>query len=84
MPIYMTTAIQSQADAESFLFQLDQDGLLFHPDDDPASIIGADGKPTFTPAQADTVRQRMVEVFQYLDDPCAYALALSNPESDRE
>lgn len=78
-----STPINSPADAEGFLFQLHQAGKLFHPDDNPATVIRSTGEPLFTPTEAALVAQRMDEVFEQLDDPSDYALTLTNPETDR-
>jgi hypothetical protein len=73
-----TTPITSAADAEGFLFQLHQEGLLFHPDDDAHDIInGATGQPLFTAADADLINERMEEVFTFIVDPCEYLLNLT-------
>jgi hypothetical protein len=75
-----TTPIRTEADAEGFFFQLHQLGRLFHPEDDPAEVVNG----LFTPDQAQHLRDRLDEVYGVMDDPCAYCLTLTNPESDRK
>ena len=46
---YFLSPITRFSDAEGFLFCLDQDGLLFHPEDDPSTVINSKtGNPIFT------------------------------------
>jgi hypothetical protein len=73
-----TTPIRTEADAESFFYQLHQLGWLFHPEDDPANVS------IFTPEQAQHLRERINEVYEVMDDPCEYCLTLAHPDSDRE
>jgi len=79
-----TTPIHTEADAEGFFFQLHQLGRLFHPEDNPSEIInGASGEWLFTQEQAHYLRDRLDEVYAVMDDPCAYCLTLTHPESER-
>jgi hypothetical protein len=71
-----TDPITTPAEAEAFLWQLYDAGLSFHPEDDAATIVRADGAPLFSPADATAVNERMAEVFEQLADPCAYLLGL--------
>jgi hypothetical protein len=77
-----TTPICTEADAEGFFFQLHQLGRLFHPEDNPAEVVNHNDW-LFTPEQAQHLRDRLDEVYAVMDDPCAYCLTLTNPESDR-
>lgn len=80
-----TTPIKTEADAEGFFFQLHQLGRLFHPEDDPSTVIsGASGGYLFTQEQAEHLRARLDEVYEVMDDPCDYCLTLTHPESDRD
>lgn len=80
-----TTPIRTEADAEGFFFQLHQLGRLFHPEDNPSEVVnGASGEWLFTKEQAKHLRDRLDEVYEVMDDPCAYCLTLTNPDSDRE
>lgn len=74
-PDYFDLTITSERDAKSFLQSLHEDGLLFHPEDDPADISN-DGVPLFTMDEGDLLRLRLAEVHLYLKDPCAWALWL--------
>lgn len=78
-----TTPIKTEADAEGFFFQLHQLGRLFHPEDNPAEVVnGASGEWLFTKEQAEHLRARLDEVYEVMDDPCAYCLTLTNPVDD--
>lgn len=80
-----TTPIRTEADAEGFFFQLHQLGRLFHPEDNPSEVVnGASGGWLFTKEQAEHLRNRLDEAYEVMDDPCAYCLTLTNPDSDRE
>lgn len=72
---YLHTPIQTEADAEGFFFCLDQDGKLFHPEDDPATVVNASGR-VFTDEQAELLRERITEVYEVMAEPCAYILGL--------
>lgn len=82
---FLGTVIETEADAQGFFFQLDQVGCLFHPEDDPANVHnGATGLPLFTPEQVELVRQRINEVYEVMDDPCAYILDMNGPVTDEQ
>lgn len=72
---YLHTPIQTEADAEGFFFCLEQDDKLFHPEDDPATVINAHGR-VFTDDEAQLLRLRIAEVYGVMDDPCGYILDL--------
>jgi hypothetical protein len=38
----------------------------------------------FTPEQAQHLRDRLDEVYEVMNDPCAYCLTLTHPDTDRE
>lgn len=77
MNTLFSTPIRSQSDAEGFIFQLIQQGLSFHPEDDAQDIIrsGTD-QPLFNPEDAVLINQRREELFEYLDDPCETMLEM--------
>lgn len=77
----LTTPIESAADAVCFIVDLDRAGLLFHFDDDPASIVNSAGGRIFTDEQCPLVSVRVAELFEHLADPFAVALQLI-PTSD--
>ena len=52
--------------AKKFIFDLCQNDLDFHFDDDPLDI------PCFSRAEALDIKKRVAELFQYLDDPFKY------------
>lgn len=74
-PDYFSLPITGERDAKLFLHLLSEDGLLFHPEDDPAEISNG-GVPLFTDDEVDLLRRRLAEVHLHLHDPCAYILWL--------
>lgn len=74
-PGYFSMPITREWSAKLFLQFLYDDGLLFHPEDDPAEVSN-DGVPLFTDDEVGLLRLRMGEVHQHLKDPCAWALWL--------
>lgn len=80
-PLFLTP-IKSESDAEGFFFCLDQEGLLFHPEDDPFSVINANG-PLFTAEESEALRQRIDEVYEFMDDPCEFILSMTEPNFKR-
>jgi hypothetical protein len=77
MKAYFTQPIKSKDDAYRFFDQLYRDGLLFHPEDSPDSIVGPDSMPLFTTEECIHLTYRIAEVYQFDLDPCAYCLGLS-------
>jgi hypothetical protein len=73
---YINDPIKTLDDAEGFFFQLEQHGKLFHPEDDPSSIIDRQGNPLFSVSECDQIRQRIEEAYMFMDDPCEYILTL--------
>ena len=80
-PLFIT-AIKSESDAEGFFFCLDQQGLLFHPEDDPAIVINAQGQ-LFNDDEVRALRQRIDEAYEFMDDPCEYILSMTDPDFRR-
>ena len=80
-PLFLTP-IKSESDAEGFFFCLDQEGLLFHPEDDPSSVINANGT-LFTAEESEALRQRIDEVYEFMDDPCEFILSMTEPNFKR-
>jgi len=74
-----TTPLTSLTDCEGFFFCLDQQGLMFHPEDDPAIVINDKGQ-LFTDDEVIALRQRIDEVYEFMDDPCEFILSMA--ESD--
>jgi hypothetical protein len=79
---YFLTPLTSLSDCEGFFFCLDQDGLLFHPEDDPANVINDQGQ-LFKPEEVKALRQRIDEAYEFMDDPCEYILSMTEPDFRR-
>lgn len=80
-PEYFYWPVLNEWSARFFLKFLHEDGLLFHPEDDPAEISDK-GVPLFTTHEVDLLRLRMAGVHRHLKDPCAYALGLIRKGED--
>lgn len=78
MKPYFTDPINSLEEAHAFFDKLNSDGLLFHPEDSPESIVDGDGNPLFTPDECTLLEQRIAEVYLFDEDPCAYCLTLGD------
>lgn len=66
---FLAKPINSQDDAENFILCLEDVGLLFNFDDNPDK--------TFSEEELPHVKQRVIELFVYLDNPNAVALELT-------
>jgi hypothetical protein len=75
---YIQTPIKTLNDVRGFFFQLEQDDKLFHPEDNPESVINRQGKPLFSPSECIDLRERINEVYKLIDDPCDYILSFIN------
>ena len=80
---YFLDPIKSEADAEGFFFCLYQDGLLFHPEDDPSIVVNQSGSLLFTDAEVLIIRERIDEVYSVMDDPCEFILSMTESEFQR-
>jgi len=81
---YFLDPIKSEADAEGFFFCLHQDGLLFHPEDDPSTVInGQSGGMLFSDSEVPLIRQRIGEAYEFMDDPCEFILSMTEPNFQR-
>ena len=80
-PLFITP-IKSESDAEGFFFCLDQQGLLFHPEDDPAIVINDHGQ-LFNDDEVRALRQRIDEAYEFMDDPCEFILSMTEPNFRR-
>lgn len=67
-----TKPITSENDAEQFFYDLHAADLLFHPEDDPATIVNKDGARIFTDAECPLIAERITEVYMYMLDPCEF------------
>lgn len=72
--------IASREDAERLFRYLHQNGLIFHPEDDPMDCIG----DRITTDDARELRHRMAEAYQQewseYDCPCGFILSLEDEE----
>lgn len=82
MKTYFLDPIKSESDAQGFFFCLHQDGLLFHPEDDPANVINAQGQ-LFNPEEAKALMQRIDEIYEFMDDPCEFILSMTESDFKR-
>jgi hypothetical protein len=67
-----TKPLTSQRDAQQFFRDLHAADLLFHPEDDPATIINQAGERIFTDAQCPLVVERIAETYEFMTDPCEF------------
>ena len=67
-----TKPLTSQRDAQQFFRDLHAADLLFHPEDDPATIINQAGARIFTDAQCPLVAERIAETYEFMVDPCEF------------
>jgi hypothetical protein len=65
-----STPITSEDQAHEFFRQLQQEGKLFHPEDDPEAL----DKVIFTQEEAVQIRHRLHEITRLDSDPCAWIL----------
>ena len=79
------TPLQTLDDCIQWFIDLRDEGLLFHPEDDPASIVRSlNGAPVFAPDDVPHIRARIDECFALLDDPCQVALDILRDEVSDE
>lgn len=77
MKTYFKKPITSLNDAHAFFDSLAIDRVLFHPEDNPEDIVDGFGLALFTPEECAELNQRIVEVYSFDADPCAYCLTLA-------
>lgn len=71
------TTITTTEGAQAFLRYLHATGRSYHPDDDPATIVRiSTGEPVFLPDEWEPLRDRIGEVFSYIDDPYSFIMDL--------
>lgn len=75
---YMIRKIKCPQDAVDFILQLYLDRLIWHFDDDPADFVinGPLDLPAFTDKQVEYLRERQLELFEHLKDPCKIPVLL--------
>lgn len=71
-PVF-TTPITSELEAQAFFKSLAAEKLLFHPEDDPASVIDSHlGICLFHAGEIEHLRLRVAEAYQFMLDPCEF------------
>ena len=82
MKDYFKKPITSLAEAHAFFRKLHEDGMLFHPEDAPITVLKGGGPELlFTREESWEVWERLKEVYNYDKDPCAFCVALVNGET---
>ena len=74
----MNQQIRSLDDAKRFFRDLQARGLLFHPEDNPHTVVNARGDRVFTVSEAERLLDRMSEVYMFMADPCAYVVEIKS------
>ena len=65
--------ITSLNDAKNFFRNLEKIEKLFHPDDDPSTIIDQDGKLIFSEIECESIKLRILEIREFFD-PCEFII----------
>lgn len=68
------TPITTIGEAKSFFYSLNKREKLFHPDDEPSTIINPEGQRIFTDEESELISQRMTEIRHFLPDPCEFII----------
>ena len=68
------TPITTISEAKSFFYSLNKREKLFHPDDEPSTIIDQEGKRIFTNEESEFISQRIAEIREFLPDPCEFII----------
>jgi hypothetical protein len=67
---YMLKTITNAEEAVDFILQIYLDRKMWHFDDDPKDFVSNDTNlPAFTDKQVEYLRERQLELFEYLEDP---------------
>lgn len=82
MKDYFLKPITSLAEAGEFFTSLARDGLLFHCEDDPGTVVGNAGYALFKPDEVTALRERIKEVYQFDPDPCAFCNELDADKNE--
>jgi hypothetical protein len=73
------TTITTTQGAQAFLRYMADTERSYHPDDDPSTIVNVStGEPTFAPNEWEPLRDRIGEVFSYMDDPYSFIMDIEN------
>jgi hypothetical protein len=67
-----TKPLTSQRDAQKFFRDLHAADLMFHPEDDPATIVNKDGERIFTDAECPLIAERIAEAYEFMVNPCEF------------
>ncbi len=68
---YFKMNIENFEDLETFFYHLNKDELLYHPEDDPYSVMNKEGR-VFTNEECEYLNKRIEEVYTICSDPCEY------------
>lgn len=78
---YLLDPIRTRTDAENFIMLLEKDGLIWHFDDHPDTIIDSrTNSPLFTDAETAAAHCRVWELREVMGDPFGLPVALTNAE----
>ena len=77
--MHKMTIPTSASTARTFLAELADAGMLFHPEEDASDCLASHNLPADKLAE---IGRCMAATFDYLDDPCEDALALINRAAD--
>lgn len=66
--------ITSASEAKSFFYGLNKIGKLFHPNDDPSTIVNPENELIFNEAESQAIKLRITEIRQFLPDPCEFII----------
>ena len=71
---YFKSKIESYDDMTMFFDHLFKDDLLYHPEDNPYTILDEDDKRLFTNEECVYLEQRIKDCYWVCEDPCEYIL----------
>lgn len=69
--LYFKIKIVDFDDMKVFFDSLNKDELLYHPEDNPYTVMGKSGR-IFTNEECEYLEKRIQEVFEVCTDPCKY------------
>lgn len=76
----LATPITSLTEAHVFFTRMAIASLLFHPEDDPATVVDANGRALFDDSECALLRKRVSEVYAFDSDPCAFCLDITGEQ----
>ena len=78
---FLLDPITTRKEAEDFIIELERQGLMWHFDDAPDTVINGNTRtPLFTDAEAAAAACRVWELREVMGDPFGLALAISNAD----